>query len=328
MNTIQLLWEKIASSQNILLINHIRMDPDAYWSLTGFYQILEALWKNVQAINDLNAPDSFSFMWMNHVFSSTIPTNFSPDLIISFDASSLDQLWDVYENNKDIFNTTDFFVIDHHITNPGFWKHNIIKTDYSSTCEITLELIEELSYDIHMTAKIASCLFSGIITDTNVFYNKNTTANTHKVAARLIEHWADFRAPIYEFYKKKSLSQIKLWWILVKNMNQIKVWKHNITYTTLSTSDTTNIDISSSDLSSFTKDFVWNHLANIEWSDICFIISSLDEKIVKASFRSREYDVSKLCQSFGWWWHMLAAGCNYEWSIEDFRDEIIKRLSL
>lgn len=111
-------------------------------------------------------------------------------------------------------------------------------------------------------------------------------------------------------------------------MNQIKVWKHNITYTTLSTSDTTNIDISSSDLSSFTKDFVWNHLANIEWSDICFIISSLDEKIVKASFRSREYDVSKLCQSFGWWWHMLAAGCNYEWSIEDFRDEIIKRLSL
>ena len=304
------------------------MDPDAYGSLTGFYQILETLWKKVIALNDQAAPDDFAFMWMNHVFTESIPTDFTPNLIISFDASSLWQLADSYLDNKKLFDTTDFFVIDHHITNPWFGQYNIIKTHYSSTCEITYELLEELWYIQYITPKIASCLYSGIITDTNVFYNKNTTANTHRVAAKLIEHWADFRAPIYEFYKKQTLDSLQFDTTLINNIQQTNVNSYKIYYILIDLEVFDKAGIAYEFGSVYTKNFIWSTLANIEWWDICFILYPLKDWTIKASFRSKEYDVSALCQSFGWWWHKLAAGCSYEWEIEEFKSEILRKIEM
>jgi nanoRNase/pAp phosphatase (c-di-AMP/oligoRNAs hydrolase) len=39
-----------------------------------------------------------------------------------------------------------------------------------------------------MDKQIATCIFSGIITDTNIFYNQNTTPNTHRIAGELMKH--------------------------------------------------------------------------------------------------------------------------------------------
>ena len=342
MSNIQLLWEKIQSAQNILLINHIRMDPDAYGSLTGFYQILESLGKNVSAINDQEAPENFWFMWMNHVFKNNISfplakgedawkadgDNKTPDLIISFDASSTDQLWEIYKENKEIFDTIDFFVIDHHITNPWFGQYNIIKTHYSSTCEITFEIIEELWYEEYMTPKIATCIFSWIVTDTNIFYNKNTTPNTHKVASRLMSHWADFRAPMYEFYKKQTLESLKFDSVLASKIQEEVINWLKVYYIIVELSDFDNSNIAYEFGSVYTKNFIWSTLANIEWWDIALILYPLKDWNYKASFRSKEFDVSSLCQTFGWWWHKLAAWCSYDGNVEDFKNEIFKKLSV
>jgi len=279
MSNISLLWKKIKSSENILLINHIRMDPDAFWSLTAFYQILKKLDKNIVVLNDETPPDNFKFIFKEKIFETNLQESpFLPsrgthvkgstfseewrkreglfDLIISFDAASLDQLGNSYINNKEIFDSTDFFVIDHHKTNPNFWKYNIIKTDYSSTCEITYEIIEELGYIDYMDEKIATCLFSWIITDTNIFYNQNTTPNTHRVAGELMDHWANFRAPIFEFYQKKKFKQTKLWWEILSRIKQVKTKKKTFTYWIVDKSIVEKTNTNDNDIVGLTNEFV------------------------------------------------------------------------
>ena len=88
------LKNKIENSNKILLINHKRMDPDAFGSLAGFYYILkDNLQKQVKAVNDDPRPKNFAFLDNNQIFEPKLNLkDFNPDLIISFDAASTDQL--------------------------------------------------------------------------------------------------------------------------------------------------------------------------------------------------------------------------------------------
>ena len=221
------LWKLISSSNRILLINHIRMDMDAFWSLSAIFDILTQLWKDVKAINDEKPLEIFSFTWYNQIIEPDLDiNNFNPELIISFDAASLSQLWNSYKNNASIFENTNFVVIDHHKTNPWFWNINIINAEYSSTCELTYDILTQIDLIKLITPQIATALISWIYTDTNIFYNSNTTSNTHFVAWKLLEAWADFRKPYFEFYKKRTFAQSKLWWeVLANHMNISENWK-------------------------------------------------------------------------------------------------------
>lgn len=321
MLTTKLLWEKIKSSNNILLINHIRMDPDAFWSLSAFYQILIKMWKNVISLNDETPPSNFKFMFKEKIFKTElIKKDF--DLIISFDAASLEQLWNSYINNKNIFEKTVFFVIDHHLSNPWFWDYNIIKTDYSSTCEIVYELIEELDYLQYMDNQIATCLFSWIITDTNIFYNQNTTTNTHRVAGELMKHWADFRAPIYEFYQKKKFKSTKLWWKILCKIKQVKTKKKTFTYWIVTPEMFEKTNTNDNDIAGLVNEF----LANISGSDVWFLLYPIKNWKNKASFRSNKIDVSELCQKFWWWGHKLAAWFSSDLDIYELEEKILEEL--
>ncbi len=316
-------WDLIEKSNKILLINHIRMDMDAFWSLSAFYRILEKLNKEVKAVNDENTPKIFSFLCSNDIINPDLDLKeYNPDLIISFDAASVAQLWKTYEKNTNIFNNTNFVVIDHHKTNSWFWTINLIDPHFSSTCELTFEIIKELKLENHITNNIATSLLSWIYTDTNAFYNSNTTSNTHKVTAELMEYWADFRTPYYEFYKKKTFNKSKLWWEVLANYLKVSEnWKVSwaaIPKTVFSKTNTSDRDITW---------LISEFLANIEWIEICFISYELDNNSIKTSFRSTPSIDSTLISWFFWgWWHKQASWFTSEKSLKEVEDEILEQI--
>lgn len=333
---IKKLWELIKVSNKILLINHIRMDMDAFWSLCAMYDILKQLWKEVRAINDETPLETYAFTWYNHIIETNVILDspvlnkegargwWVPELIISFDAASLDQLWKSYTENIEVFNNTEFYVIDHHITNPWFWKTNIINTNSSSTCELTFDILKELNLVKYITPKIATSLMSWIYTDTNIFYNSNTTKNTHIVAWELIELWADFRKPYYEFYMKRTFEKSKLWWeILANHMKNIENWKVVYACVKQNTFDKTNTD---------DRQLAWiisEFFANIEWVEICFLSYEMWNWQIKTSFRCTEkYNVAAIAEKFAWWWHKQASWFNSDKSIEEVENEIIHELKI
>lgn len=318
-NEFKILLEK---SKKILLINHIRMDPDAFGSLSAFYYILKDLKKEIKAINDDNRPKNFSFLDKNNIFEPNLNIkNFNPDLIISFDAASTDQLWETYIKNKDIFENNNFVVFDHHITNPWFWKLNIINTKSSSTCELIFYTLEKINLKSHITPKIATLLNAWMLTDTNMYYNQNTTSYTLEVASELLKLWSDFRSPIFEFFKKKSFAKTKLFWIALEKMK--KTFNSKIAYTYLSKKDFENAKATDQD-----TNWIIDMMINIEWIEIAFIIYSLDKWLNKVSFRSKNFNVWEFCAEFWWWGHKLASGFSSEKNSEEIIKEILNKIDL
>ena len=320
---IEKLWKLINTSNKILLINHIRMDMDAFWSLSAFYDILKQLNKQVRAINDENPLDNYSFTWYNQIIEPELDLKeFNPELIISFDAASLDQLWYSYKNNINIFNNTNFVVIDHHKTNPWFWSVNIVNSEYSSTCELTFDIISKLDLEKYMSPKIATSLISWIYTDTNIFYNSNTTSNTHYVTWKLMDYWADFRKPYYEFYKKKTFSQSKLWWeIMANHMKISENWK--VVWATVSKDLFEKTWANERQLTWLISEF----FANIEWVEICFISHEINNELVKTSFRSTpQHDVSEIASFFWWGWHKQAAWFSSAKELSEIEKEILEQI--
>ena len=322
---IKQLWELIKKSNKILLINHIRMDPDAFWSLGAFYYVLSKLNKDVKAINDEDKPIEFSFLDENNIFEPNLDLkSFNPDLIISFDAASIWQLWETYIKNKDIFQNTNFIVIDHHVTNPWFGKINIIDVKASSTCELVFNIFESLDLVQYITPKIATLLNAWILTDTNVFYNTNVTSKTHLVTWKLLELWSDSRKSIFEFFKKKSLIKTKL---LGKALTKLKIVENklennkNIVYTLLTKQDFNESWANDRDTSGIIE-----HLINIENVEIAFVVYPLNNWINKISFRSHTLDVSTIAQNLWWGWHKQAAWVSLDETIDAIEEKILKEI--
>lgn len=317
-------WKLIKNSERILLINHIKMDWDALGSLLAFKKVLRKLWwKTVECVNDEVPPFYLKFILWKKEFQKDLDIKaFNPDLIISFDAADTPQLWETYQKYKEVFYKTDFVVIDHHITNPGFWDINLIDTQASSTCEITYEIIKELSFEKYIDSEIATLIMTGIMTDTNIFYNKNTTPKTLRVWAELLEYGADQRSIIFHLFRKKEFNKSKLWGEILKDLKQEKSWK--IVWAIVPKKYLEKTDTFVEDISWLTNEF----LANIEGAEVWFLLYEARSGEIKASFRSNsEYvDVAELCKKFGWGWHKLAAGFRKEGELEEIEAEILEKL--
>lgn len=298
------------------------MDADAFWSLCGFYFLLEKFGKDVKATNDEAMPESFSFITSKHIIEPNLNIkNFNPEVIISFDAASLEQLWKTYADNKETFSKVPFVVIDHHITNPLFWNLNIVNIKASSSCELVFDIITELWFNNLLDEEIATCLLTGIHTDTNTFYNKNTTSHTMNVAAKLLDLWGKNKEIIFEFFRKKSLEKVHLWWKIMQQVQQL----NGITYVSVKKEiykDTANGD-------QWFKGFISEFLANIEGTQVAlFLYEQKDNKEIKASLRSNRDDinVAELCVEFWGGWHKLAAGFSYYWEIKDLEKILLQKL--
>lgn len=71
-DNVKKLWKLIKKAKKILLVSHIRMDPDTFWSMWALYYILKSMWKDVKAANDDMVPESFWFMWANNIVKKKI----------------------------------------------------------------------------------------------------------------------------------------------------------------------------------------------------------------------------------------------------------------
>ncbi|NVP17441.1 bifunctional oligoribonuclease/PAP phosphatase NrnA [Candidatus Gracilibacteria bacterium] len=309
----------IKKAEKILLINHIRMDPDAFGSLGAFYYILKKIGKDVKATNDFLPPENFSFLESSDIIETGIDiAEFNPDLIISFDAASIGQLGETYIKYENIFKQKDFVVIDHHMTNSGFGSINIIDDKYSSTCELAFDIIEKLDLDKYITKKIATLLTAGIHTDTNIFYNQNTSSHTLRIAAKLMDFGADFRSTMYNFFQKSSWERTKLFGFVFDKMKKSEDGK--IIWAIITKKDFKKTKTGDEDTSG-----IINRLINIDGVEIAFLLHELGDE-VKASFRSKEFSVGDFCASFGGGGHMLAAGFRSKKNIIEVEKEILDKL--
>ena len=120
-------------------------------------------------------------------------------------------------------------------------------TSASSTCEIIWNIIKDFELEKYMDDKIATFLLTGIITDTNSFFNTNSSSKALQSASEIMKYHPRHQDIIINLFKKKPYSRLKLWGKILESLKDIKngkiVW-NTIPQSLFIQTETTDKDIS------------------------------------------------------------------------------------
>jgi phosphoesterase RecJ-like protein len=104
------------------------------------------------------------------------------DVLVTTDTGSVDRLGPAA---RLVAEAQDVIVVDHHASNTMFGSLHVIDHEAASTTVIVMALLDELG--VTLTRDIATCLYAGLVTDTGSFRYQATSAQVHRLAARLHE---------------------------------------------------------------------------------------------------------------------------------------------
>ncbi|MFW5793225.1 MAG: DHH family phosphoesterase [Bacteroidota bacterium] len=181
-------------NQRIVILTHVNPDGDAIGSALGLYGFLKLSgYNNISAIVPNNYASFLHWLPFNDeiiVASDNIDKSNSliadADLIFCLDfndVSRVDNLSAALEKSK-----AAKILIDHH-PNPDtdFFDLVISDTSASSTAELIFIAINSINYNkFSLTKDIATCLYTGIVTDTGSFSYASNNYQTYLIVAELI----------------------------------------------------------------------------------------------------------------------------------------------
>jgi bifunctional oligoribonuclease and PAP phosphatase NrnA len=247
------------------------------------------------------------------------------DLIICLDCVSLDRLGSLYADHTNLFYEVPIINIDHHSSNNHFGTLNLVDLAASATCEMLVSLIEGLG-SAHatplITADMATCLLTGITTDTGSFQNGNTTPKSLTVAAQLIAAGAEQQRIIQEIFKTKQLSTLRLWGRALSYLKEDA--DHLFVWSTLS-----KADFVAAQAKGLESSGVIDELLKTAQGMRFVMLMSERGNGVHVSLRSIDttMNVALLAESFGGGGHPRAAAFFVEQTaLRDAEGEIIRRV--
>lgn len=171
---------RLLNADNILILCHKNPDGDTLGSAGALYWALKSVNKTAAVFCSDAIHERYSYMQLE-LFRG----QFTPAYIVAVDIAGQQLFGEAasqYAERVDL-------CIDHHGSNSGFASAMLLDPTASATCELIYEVIVAMGVEI--TTTIANCLYTGVSTDTGCFKFANTTARTHRVAARLIDLGAE-----------------------------------------------------------------------------------------------------------------------------------------
>lgn len=228
------------------------------------------------------------------------------DLIISCDTPDLALLGKLFEANPALFYETALVNIDHHPSNTGYGKVNLVDTTAASASELVLQVIRELETSAGkpiLDPDIATLILTGIITDTGSFQNSNTTPRSFEIAADLIEAGARQQEIIKHVYKTKPLNTLKLWGKVLSRIEYDPLYR--IVWSTITADDIAETQADPKEASGIIDEL----MSNAPGAEIVLLLRQT-EAGVSASLRTTTPAVSAtdLAAQFNGGGHLRAAG--------------------
>jgi phosphoesterase RecJ-like protein len=286
---------------NFALSTHIHPDGDAIGSELGLYLFLRKLGKSVKIFNTDIVPPNYRFLpFWDRIQSVHSVGNYRPEVLIVLDASTLERIGKGLSNT--LHPTHSLVNIDHHATAEAFGDLNLIMPTASSTSEIVYKLIEHHQFPI--CEACALCLYTGLMFDTGCFRHSNTTAETHRIAAALIEIGKFTPDEVYRnVYEQVPVTKIHLLSEVLGTLQITDDGKIASVYATQAMFRKTGTTADA-------VEGVVNQIQAIAGVEVALCVSEMADRSTKVSLRSQGYvDVSQLAAEFQGGGHTRAAGC-------------------
>ncbi|MCP2026137.1 phosphoesterase RecJ-like protein [Flavobacterium sp. HSC-32F16] len=220
--------------------------------------------------------------------------------------------------------TAPFIMIDHHEKPHDYAAYTYSDPSYGSTCEMVYNFISFLNKKEDIDKTIATCIYTGILTDSGSFRFPGTTGNTHRIIAELIDLGVENTQIPVLLYDNSSYSRLQLLGRALQNMKIFEA--HKTSYTSLTQEELDSFNYVKGD----TEGIVNYGLSIRGIVFTAIFIENKDEKIIKISFRSQGgFDVNQFARDhFNGGGHVNAAGGRSDTSMEEtlkkFEDLVTK----
>ncbi|MFA5421112.1 MAG: DHH family phosphoesterase [Patescibacteria group bacterium] len=312
-------WQRILSSDRILLVSHINPDVDAISSLGVFSDILKSLGKKYFSFAE-NKNDNYDYIpHAEDIISSKeelkniINKNSELgdkyleyfDLIITFDCGSLERT--NLGSEIELFKNKFVIEIDHHVKVSSYADIEI-KIQLASNTEILYYFLEENSIEINKN--IANCILSGILTDTGNFLYPSVKNETLKISSRMLSLGAQFPKIVNNTLRNKNFSDMKVWAIVLENLRINE--KYDIAFSFFTYEDFQNIEKMNLEISEDAFGLIVSFMSSL--SEVSTVLLLKEEKMgeIKGNLRvgstDKDVDVAYLASFLGGGGHKKAAG--------------------
>ncbi|MFM8282111.1 MAG: DHH family phosphoesterase [Planctomycetaceae bacterium] len=293
----------IHAAGTVVLTSHVRPDCDALGSELGMLGILEAIGKSVRIVNAQATPAGLRWIdprgRIESLAGGVDPAALAAtDLFIVLDTSAWAQLGamgEVIRAHRD-----RVLVVDHHVSEDDLSDRWFKDPTAEATARIVVEIGMRLK--VPLTEPIATPLYAGLSTDTGGFRFPSTSAETFRIAARLVEAGASPPMVYRELFEQDSIGRLHL---VGRTLAGAAVSHDGRVITSVvRLADLREAGAQPSD----TEDLVNLTLA-VKGTALAVILIEQPDGRVKVSFRSRSHvDASTLAATFGGGGHRAAAG--------------------
>ncbi len=316
----------LAESERIVLTCHVRPDGDAVGSTLGLWHLLKKLGKAPTVIVPDQIPRSLSFLpGIREVAVYTVHEEYcrrvidEADLIICCDfnkPSRQDRLGPLIEGAS-----CPKVMIDHHQFPDSFCDITFSRPEMSSASELAFRVIAALGLYPDLDQDSATCLLTGIITDTRNFSVNCSNPEIYEVLMRLMEKGADKIRIVREALQTRSYWSLKLEAYALSEKMELFA-EHCCCVTTLDEKELERFHYERGD----TEGLV-NRPLEIRGVVYSFFLRQ-DKDCVKVSARSQEnFPVSEICERlYGGGGHRQAAGAEFKGSLEECRRMLVEAM--
>lgn len=299
----------LATPKKIAIIPHRSPDGDAMGSTLALYHFLLKLNHNPFVISPNEFPNFLAWLpgseavliYENDKENGTKILN-ETELVFTLDFNALHRTGEMEQVLNKL--SAPMIMVDHHQKPDIYATVTYSDTSIGSTCEMIYNLISYLNKKDLIDKTIATCIYTGITTDTGSFRFSSTTSITHRIVADLIDLGINNSAIHNSLFDDNSANRLQL---LGRALQNIKVFpEYKTSYITLSQKELDEFHYQIGDTEGIVNYGL--SIKGIHFSAI--FIEHRDENIIKISLRSQgNFDVNQFArQHFNGGGHINAAG--------------------
>lgn len=312
--TLDNILEEIKKAKTIVILTHESPDGDAISSSLSLMHVLEQLGKQADVVIPEYSKDFKFLPGVEKILEKGKCENY--DLAISVDCTDLRRL----KCSEYYFETAKKTIqIDHHSVNAMFADYNYVDPVAPACCQVLIGMYEY--YGINITKEIATCILTGLVTDTGGFQWGGVTPETFEFAAGLIRKGAKLKEICRKALRNKTKAHCQLEKIIYNRMELYENEKIAFAYLTLEDYEKCSAEIGD-------DEGLVEILRDIEGVEVAILMKEKEATNgFKCSLRSHEtVNVSDIALLLGGGGHPGAAGCFVTGTVEQAKEKIINTI--
>src|SRR5437867_7685682 len=286
----------IEQRERFLLTSHARPDGDAVGSALACCQILHSMGKEADVVLRDGVPRVYRPLPFADrvVQSDRVNGEYEAAIILECDSIQRTRLEGLEER---------FLInIDHHLSGRPFAHVNWIDPQAVATAEMIYRLAREAG--VQISAEIATCLYTAVLTDTGSFMFAGTNEHTFELARELVLAGADPARCARNIYFGHSTAKMRLLGAALSKLQR----EGPLAWISVSQEQMERCEAGE-----VYCEGVVNYACTSDDVEVAAFFRELPDSRFRVSLRSKVgYDVAAIAQRFGGGGHRCASGCSLD----------------